>query len=74
MKTEKVSLSLPKDLLTEARRLVPDGNLSAYVADGLRRRVLSDRQARYLDELDEEFGPLTEGEIDEARRLWRGEA
>lgn len=73
MKTEKVSLSLPRDLLDEARRLVPDGNLSAYVADGLRRRILSDRQARYLAELDDEFGPLSEDEIDAARRLWHDE-
>lgn len=74
MKTEKISLSLPKDLLAEARRRVPDGNLSAYVADGLRRRILSDRQAQYLAELDVEFGPLTEDEIEAARRLWHGEA
>ncbi len=74
MRTEKVSLSLPKDLLAEARRLVPDGNLSAYVADGLRRRILSDRQSQYLSQLDEEFGPLTEEEIDVARRLWHSEA
>jgi len=65
---------LPKDLLAEARRLVPDGNLSAYVADGLRRRILSDRQSQYLSQLDEEFGPLTEEEIDVARRLWHSEA
>jgi len=65
MRTEKVSLSLPKDLLAEARRLVPDGN---------RRRILSDRQSQYLSQLDEEFGPLTEEEIDVARRLWHSEA
>ena len=74
MKTEKISLSLPRDLLEEARRLAPDGNLSAYVADGLRRRVMSDRLARYLAELDQEFGPLTEEEIEAARRLWHDEA
>jgi len=74
MKTEKISLSLPRDLLKEARRLAPDGNLSAYVADGLRRRVMSDRLARYLAELDQEFGPLTEEELDTAQRLWHDEA
>ena len=74
MKTEKISLSLPKDLLEEARRFAPGGNLSAYVADGLRRRVMSDRLARYLAELDQEFGPLTEEEIEAARRLWHDEA
>jgi hypothetical protein len=51
----------------------PDGNLSAYIADGLRRRVLADRLARYLDELDKESGPLTREEIEAARREWLSE-
>jgi hypothetical protein len=74
MSTEKVSLSLPADLLAEARERAEDGNLSAYVADGLRRRVLADRQRVYLAELDDEFGPLTEDELARARRLWQDEA
>jgi hypothetical protein len=70
MKVRKVSLTLPSDLLDEARSYIAGGNLSAYVADGLRRRVLSDRLARYLRELDEECGPLTEEEIEAARHEW----
>jgi hypothetical protein len=73
MAIEKVSISLPSDLLAEARQYAR-GNLSAYVADSLRRRVLADRLGEYLAELDDEFGPLTEGELAEARRLWRDEA
>lgn len=63
MKVRKVSLTLPSDLLDEARSYLAGGNLSAYVPDGLRRRVLSDRLGRYLRELDAECGPLTEQEI-----------
>jgi post-segregation antitoxin CcdA len=73
MHVRKVSLTLPSDLLDEARRLAPNGNLSAYVADGLRRRVLSDRLGRYLRELDAECGPLTDEEIAAARREWPSE-
>jgi prolyl-tRNA synthetase len=40
---------------------------------GLRRQVLSERLGQYLAELDKEFGPLTEEEIEEGRRLWNGE-
>ncbi len=69
MSAEKVSLSLPSDLLAEARERA-GGNLSAYVADGLRRRVLADRLSDYLSELDDEYGPLTDEELTEARRIW----
>jgi hypothetical protein len=73
MTTEKVSLSLPADLLDEARRWAAADSLSAYVARGLRRQVLADRRRQYLAQLDEEFGPLTEEEREEGRRLWNDE-
>jgi hypothetical protein len=73
MKTDKISITVPADLLDEARSYAPDGNLSAYIAEGLRRHVLSDRLARYLSELDEESGPLTPQELEAARREWRNE-
>lgn len=73
MQVRKVSLTLPRDLLDEAQQYAPGGNLSAYVADGLRRRVLSDRLGRYLRELDAECGALTEEEIAAARREWHSE-
>jgi hypothetical protein len=60
MKGRKVLLPLLRDLLEAARAYASEGDLSAYVVDGLRRRVLSDRLARYLRELDVECGPLTE--------------
>lgn len=73
MKVRKVSLTLPADLLDEARAYASEGNLSAYVADGLRRRVLSDRLGRYLREIDAERGPLSPEEIEAARREWHSE-
>ena len=72
MNTEKVSLSLPSDLLDEARGYIGSGSLSAYVVKGLQQSVLSDHLARYLSELDAESGPLTAGEIETARREWHG--
>ena len=73
MKVRKVSLTLPSDLLDEAKTYALEGNLSAYVADGLRRRVLSDRLDRYLRALDAEHGSLTDEEIEAARREWHSE-
>lgn len=70
MAMEEVSLSLPKDLLAEARQRAADGNLSAYVADGLRRRILADRQREYLEEWEVQFGPIPDEAIAEMAALW----
>ncbi len=48
MKTARVSFTLPQDLLDEARTLVGDGNLSAYITQGLERQLRADRLARNL--------------------------
>jgi hypothetical protein len=64
MNARKVSITLPGDLLDEAR---------AYMTDGLQRRVFSDRLNRYLREIDGECGSLTNEEIEAARREWHGE-
>jgi len=74
MKTAKVSFTVPQELLDEARALVGDGNLSAYITEGLQRQIRADRLARLLAELDREFEPLTGEEIDAVRREWRDEA
>jgi len=70
MKVQKVSLTLPNDLVEEARAYSPDGNLSAYVSDGLRGKILSDRLRHYLDALAEECGALTEEQIAAAEDEW----
>jgi hypothetical protein len=36
----------------------------------VQRRVRGDRRRQYLAELDEGFGPLTQQEREEGRRLW----
>ncbi len=74
MRTAKVSFTLPQDLLDEARTLVGDGNLSAYITQGLERQLRADRLARFLSELDRECGPVPEDEIEAVRREWRDEA
>ena len=74
MAIEKVSLSLPAELVKEARQWAGNMPLSAYVADGLRQRVLADRQRSYLASLDEEFGPLTAEELQAGEAAWLAEA
>jgi hypothetical protein len=67
----KISLTLPDDLLDEAQQYAPDGNISAYVADGLRRRVEFDRARQLLRELDDEWGPIPQETREKARRTWQ---
>lgn len=70
MSTQKVSLSLDADLVSEARRRARDGNLSAYVNQGLRRQILADRQEELLEEWEKEFGPIPQDALDEMASLW----
>lgn len=72
MNTEKVSVSLPKSLLAEARKSCGDRGLSRYVAEGLRRQLRAAHQAQFVREWEEEFGALTQDEIEEAREWLRG--
>lgn len=63
--TIKIAVSLPDDLVEQARAAVARGraaSVSAYVAEALRekgrRRTLDD----WLDEQEAELGPITEEE------------
>lgn len=71
MKVRTISLTLPGDLLDEARRYANSGDISAYVADALRRRIEFDRARRLLSELDEECGPIPTDIREKARQAWR---
>lgn len=57
MATEKVSASVDRKVLREARRLAGRRGLSAYLDAALREKLERDRRRRaileYLDELDE---------------------
>lgn len=68
MKTEKVSLTLPVELLDEARRRVRGASLSAYVGEGLRRQILADRQRELIAEWEAQFGAITAEELEQARQ------
>jgi hypothetical protein len=67
---EKVSVTLPRELVTKARSRVGSGGLSAHVAEGL-------RLAEHLADLDEflaarevEHGPIPDEIMQEVREAW----
>lgn len=70
MASEKVSLSLNAELLAEARQRAAGRSLSEYVNEGLRRKVLADRQAQLLEQWEAEFGPISEDALERMAAQW----
>jgi hypothetical protein len=70
MGTEKVSLTLEKELLTEAREVAGGRALSRYVNRALRHQLQHDRLVGLLAELDREHGPVAPEVLEEVRGEW----
>lgn len=70
MATEKVSLTLDEDLVSEARGAVGARGLSAYVNLALRHQLQRDRLGRLLGDLDQEFGPVDPRVTEAVDRGW----
>lgn len=70
MATEKVSLSLDREVLKEARAQVGRRGLSSYVDSALRLKLQHDRLRSLLDDLDAEHGPVDAHILEDARREW----
>ncbi|PYQ63149.1 MAG: hypothetical protein DMF53_11035 [Acidobacteria bacterium] len=70
MRTEKVSLTLDEELLTEAREVVGARGLSSYVNRALRQQLQHDRLAGLLAELEQKHGPIDPRVLEEVRQEW----
>lgn len=70
MATEKVSLTLDRAVLKEARGRVGRRGLSSYVDAALRLKLQQDRLRVLLSELDANHGPVAERIRSEVRREW----
>ncbi|MFF9688120.1 CopG family transcriptional regulator [Streptomyces sp. NPDC014623] len=60
--SEKVTVTIPEDLLDEIRTEAAERGMSAYVAEALRFKRDRDRLRELPDWLQDEHGPLTEEE------------
>ena len=73
MTVSKIAVSLPGDLVTQARRAVKRGratSVSAYVASALQEKARLDSLAELLSEmLQETGGPLTAAERRRADKI-----
>lgn len=70
MPTEKVSLTLEEELLSEAREAVGVRGLSGYVNRALRHQLQHDRLAGLLAEFEEEHGPIDPRVMEQVREEW----
>lgn len=69
MKVARVSVRIPVELLEEVRRRAGRRGLSAYVTRGLQREIeASDALGEFIRDWEERHGPITEAELDQARR------
>jgi len=70
MSIEKVSLTLEKELLAEARAVAGGRALSRYLNRALRNQLQHDRIAGLLAEVEREQGPIDARVMAEVRDEW----
>ncbi len=70
MATEKVSLTLDRAVLKEARGRVGRRGLSSYVDAALRLKLQQDRLRMLLSDLETTYGSVSERIKSEVRREW----
>jgi Arc/MetJ-type ribon-helix-helix transcriptional regulator len=66
--TTKIAVSLPDELVKQAREAVREGrasSVSAYIAESVTQRERKDSLIELLDDLDRELGPP-----DAAAQVW----
>jgi hypothetical protein len=73
-KAEKVSVSMPRELMEAVRHRTGAGGFSRYVSDAVQDRLKHDLLGDLLNELEAEHGPIPQQIRDETRRMWPDES
>jgi Arc/MetJ-type ribon-helix-helix transcriptional regulator len=69
-KVEKVSVSLPSELIQAIRARIGAGGFSRYVADAVQERFHHDQLGDLLDELEADHVRVPDEIREQTRRLW----
>jgi Arc/MetJ-type ribon-helix-helix transcriptional regulator len=69
-KVEKVSVSLPGELIQAIRARTGTGGFSRYVAEAVQERVRLDLLDDLSAELEAQYGPIDEEGVREAMKEW----
>ncbi len=70
MAVRKWSVSIDEELAHKVEERLGGRGLSGFVARAIDHELERDVLANYLDELDEEFGPLPAGLVESYDELW----
>lgn len=66
----KLSISLPSQLAEAVRRRVGPRGLSGFVARAIEHELEREQLGSFLDELEQEHGPIPKTALARARRAW----
>jgi hypothetical protein len=69
-KVEKVSVSLPSELIQATRARTGAGGFSRYVAEAIQERIRLDLLDDLSAEMEAEYGPIDEEGVREAMKEW----
>jgi Arc/MetJ-type ribon-helix-helix transcriptional regulator len=69
-KVQKVSVSMPEELVAAVRARTGAGGFSHYVTEAVEREIRHDRLGELLDELEAEYGPVPPEVREQTRREW----
>lgn len=69
-KARKVSVSMPEELTAAVQKRVGRGEFSQYVTEAVARQLQLDLMAELSDLLEDEYGPVPEEFIAEAKAAW----
>jgi hypothetical protein len=69
-RVQKVSVSMPEDLITAVRERTGAGGFSRYIAEAVEEKLRADRLDDLSAWLEEQYGPVPEELIKEAMREW----
>jgi hypothetical protein len=70
MVVRKWSVSIEEDLASRVEQHVGGRGLSGFVARAVDHELERDALASYLDELDDQFGPVSAELVEEFDALW----
>jgi hypothetical protein len=69
-RVQKVSVSMPRALVDLVRSRAGQGEFSRYVTGAVQERVRLDLLADLSAELEAEYGPVDEDQVEQAMREW----
>ena len=69
--TSKVSVTMPTSAVKEVKAITGHRGFSAFIGEAVELRLQRMRIERYLDELDQEYGPIPEEVQRRFEERWR---